>query len=212
MRKAKIIGAALIAVVALSALASAMASAAVEFLPASGKYTAKSGKGGLQIKGGTEIKCTDDTAVGTITGAKTTTVTIDFLGCTAFGLFSANSLGDPSGTILTTAKGELCTLTASPLTVGLKLSPTGKVHIEVAGNLALVEGTLIGEMKPLNEKKLGGFKLELKQSGGSQTIKKCEGGATETLKGSENEGTAVEAGEETTDEINYLVEPAEIMG
>jgi len=184
-----------------------------EFLPNSGKYTAKSGKGALQIKGGTEIKCTADTAVGTITGAKTTTVTIDFTGCTAFGLFTANSLGDAAGTILTTATGELCTLTYNPLlTVGLKLSPTGKVHIEVAGNLALVEGTLIGEMKPINSKKLGGFKLELTQKGGEQAIKECRGGSIETLKGSENEGAVKEAGEETTDEINYLTTEAEIMG
>jgi len=220
MRKVKIIGAAIIAVVALSALASAMASAAApEFKNFPLKFTSKSGPGTLQIKGGPAIECTDDTNTGEAINAKEVTATIDFLGCKAFKLFNANSLGDPSGIILTSVKGSLCILeeNVSPgtkLRIGLRLAPTGKVHIEASTELVLIEGTVIGEVKPLEKLKLGLFELILQKgtNAGEQQIKECKGGPKEVLLGQENEkGEFKEAAEVTNDEINWLVKEQEII-
>jgi hypothetical protein len=206
MRGVKIIGAALMAVVALAAVASVTASAALpEFLPASGSFTSKSGSGTLAFKGGNTIECSADTNKGEVTGEKTARVTITFTGCKLFGIVGANSLGDSSGTILTTANGTLCYLNKTAKTVGLQLSPTGKVHIEAGGSLAIVEGTVIGELKPVGGgAKKGPFELVLKQkAAGEQEITKCEGGATQNLSGAEGEGTNKEASEVTTDSINF---------
>jgi len=221
MRKVKIIGAAIIAVVALSALASAMASAAEpEFKNFPLKFTSKSGKGTLQIKGGTAIECEKDTNTGEAINTKEVTATIDFLGCSAFKLVKAHSLGDEAGVILTTVKGSLCILEekVSPgtkLRIGLRLAPTGKVHIEVSTELAVIEGTVIGEVKLINALKLGGFELLLEQgaAAGEQKIKECKGGPKEVLLGQENEkGEFKEAAEVTNDEINWLVKEQEIIG
>jgi hypothetical protein len=212
MRTIKLVGAALMAVVALSAIASATASAALpEFLPGSGTFTSTSGAGTLAIQGGNTITCSSDTNSGSITGPKTVTVTIDFKGCVLFGFVGAHSLEDASGVILVKATGTLCFIKqASPLQVGLKLTIT-PVHIEAGGQLAKVEGTLYGEVTPLNVNQTGPYKLILEQSGGLQKIKNCEGEAATELKASENEGTAKPAGETTTDTITFAA-ATEIMG
>jgi len=128
-----------------------------------------------------------------------------------FGIASARSLGDAAGTILVSATGSLCYLNKERKEVGLRLTPTGKLHIEAVGALAIVEGTLIGQLTPVNRKTLGPYELKLTQSGGVQSITKCENGATEHLSGAENEGGSKEAGEQTTDKIGLLREEGELM-
>jgi hypothetical protein len=192
---------------ALSAIASS-AMALPEFLPANGKFPVKftsiSGPGTLAVNGGNTIECTADTNKGELLTSTTLTFTVDFTGCKIFGFVGAHSLGDPEGTVLVTANGTICFLNKANKEVAVKLTPTGKVHIEAAGALAIVEGTLIGQLKPVNTKSLAGELVLKERAAGEQELLKCEGGAEEHLTTSENEGTAKASSEVTTDKIGYL--------
>jgi hypothetical protein len=205
MRRLKMSGAAIVAVLALTALgaitASSASAALPEFLPASGTFTSTSGAGTLEEGGQPAIVCKEDTDSGEITGAKTSTVSIDFKSCTVFGIANAHSLGDSGSTILTGGKAELCYLNKTEKKVGVAIH-INPLHIEVAGKLLQVTGTVIGQVKPVNESSTSG-EIILKQSGGKQEFTKCEGGATEILDTSENEGTAKESGEQTTDKETF---------
>ena len=212
MRRLKMSGVVIAAVLALTALAAVTASTATaalpEFLPASGFFHSSSGAGTLEEGGQPAIECTKDTDSGSITGAKTATVSIDFTGCSALFIAGANSLGDKSGTILTGGTGTLCYLNASKKEVGIAIK-IATLHIEVAGKLLIVTGTVIGKVEPVNSKSKTG-KIVLKQSKGKQEFTKCEGGATENLSTAENEGTGKESGEQTTDEESFVNE-TEVM-
>ena len=74
-------------------------------------------------------------------------MTIDFTGCKALGIVNAHSLGDPAEIILSHAKATLCIVTITPLDVGLRLA-IDPIHIEVAGKLLEVLGTVIGLITP----------------------------------------------------------------
>lgn len=204
MRRLKIVGAAIIAIIALSAVAAATASAAEpELLPgkAGEKYTASSGAGTLSTVKEPSIECKSDTASGEIKGTKTASVTIDFTGCKALKLVGAHSLGDAEGTILTGGEESLCLIKAKEVGGVIKIAP---LHIEVAGKLIEVTGSVIGEALPLEGKasKSGELALEEK-SKGVQKLLKCEGGAETHLSASINEGTAESSAETTTDKISY---------
>jgi hypothetical protein len=214
MRKLTIIGATITTLVALSAIASTMATAALpEFNKTKIKFTSFSGPGTLAVAAGNTIECTSDTDEGEITGVKTVTLTVDFRKCTIFGLFGAHSLGDAENTILTSATGTLCYINEAKKEVGLVLTPTGLLHIEApnAGALALIKGTLIGRLTPVNTTSLHG-ELILKQEKGVQAVLGCEGLAGEThLSTSENEGTFKASGEGTTDAIGYLTSEVDLL-
>jgi hypothetical protein len=201
MRRVKLIGVAILAVVALSAVVSASASAAApEFKPAEGKITATSGLSILQIKGGNAIfECEKDILTITITGAKTTTFDWDFYGCKVDGIFEGNSPGDAAGTILIDGTDTLCKISGTRIGDALAITP---VTVEVAGKHSEVEGTVIGEVTPTGKKTLTG-ELILEQSGGAQKITKCEGetGTLIILANEETGGTKKEAGEATTDKL-----------
>ena len=212
MRKLTIIGATITALVALSAIASTMATAALpEFNKTKVKYTSFSGPGTLAVSGGNTIECASDTDAGEITGAKTVSLTVDFKTCKIFGLIGAHSLGDAENTILTSATGTLCYLNEAKKEVGLILTPTGELHIEApnAGALAEIEGSVIGQLTPVNKTTLRG-ELILKQKEGKQELLKC--GSTEThLETAENEGTFKASGEGTTDAIGYLTSEVDLL-
>jgi len=214
MRKLTIIGATITALVALSAIASTMATAALpEFNKTKVKFTSFSGPGTLQVAGGNKIECATDTDEGEITGPKTVTLTVDFRTCKIFGLIGAHSLGDAENTILTAATGTLCYLNKAKKEVGLVLTPTGLLHIEApsAGSLALIKGTLIGRLTPVNTTTLRG-ELILKQTEGKQELLACEELAGEThLSTAENEGEYKASGEQTTDAIGYLVSEVDLL-
>ncbi len=200
MRKLVIIGATISALVALSAVGASMATAAPEFKPAANSFTSTSGSGTLAASGGAIITCKEDTDSGKITGAKTAEVTIDFKKCTAFGIAKANSLGDPSETILTHATGLLCELSATE--DGLILTPTAEVHIEAGGKLAIVKGSVIAKVEPVNKKSKEGKLILEQSSNGVQKIKECEG-KKDHLETSEGEGAFKESSEATTDTETY---------
>jgi hypothetical protein len=209
MRSFKIVGAALMALLAVTAVATATASAALpEILPGSGTFTATSGAGTLETTAKEKITCKSDTSKGTITNVKEGTFEVDFKECTALG-FAANSLGDPAQTILVTGTLLLCYINRATKDVGVVIHlPTAGIHIEVPslGALILVTGWVIGLIEPVNSKKTGPFTLSFKQAAGKQEFTKCEGGATEVLKSSKNEGAAVESGEETIETVTFAAE------
>jgi hypothetical protein len=214
MRKLTIIGATITTLVALSAIASTMATAALpEFNKTKIKFTSFSGPGALDESGGQAIECASDTDAGEITGPKTVTLTVDFRKCKIDGLIGAHSLGDAENTILTAATGTLCYLNEAKKEVGLVITPTGMLHLEApaAAALALVKGTLIGRLTPVNTTTLRS-ELILKQTAGAQELLKCEGLAGEThLSTAENEGEFKPSGEETTDAIGYLVSEVDLL-
>jgi hypothetical protein len=199
MRIFKLIGAMLI-VLALTAIATATASAAETlwaWLPgATGtKFTGESKEARLEEKGGGKITCKASTASGEITGEKTLGLaTIDFTGCLAFG-FAALTLGDSKELILVHVHIHNCRIPGGSH-AGLLFKPL-PVHIEipVLSRLLKIEGSFVAEITP-NEKSANEFKLIIEQSKGGQSIPECEGGSKETLLTSTNEGAFVQSGEE----------------
>jgi hypothetical protein len=185
------------------------------FLPATGepvKFTSISGKATIAASGGPKITCTKGTDTGEITSEETANTTIDFSECTVLGIVTAHSLGDAAGTILVFSSGTLCELSESEHHVGLQLTPSGKLHIEGSGVLASVEGTVIGELTPVNKKSLSEELVFEQSSEGVQKIKRCEGGSEEHLSVAENEGTAKGASMEVKDKISAEKTEVEVMG
>jgi hypothetical protein len=84
MKRIKLLGVSLIAVVAVLALtaSSAMAEEKTKMLPESGvSFTSTSGPGTLETKGGSKVTCTKDKDTGTIDSANLGKFTVDFEGC-----------------------------------------------------------------------------------------------------------------------------------
>jgi hypothetical protein len=201
MKQIKMLGAAIVAVVALSVVASATASAALpEFTPgAKGTtFTGTSGAGTLQSLGGT-IECTSDTVTGVLTGPKTGTATIAFKGCSAFTIFGAKSLDSKNaGEILTSVNLELCYINKAKKEVGILTEVAKTVHIEVAGKLIEITGDAVGVITPINTKTTK-FAIAYKGKGDNQEPAGCEG-KTENLLAKENEKGVFENSSETTTE------------
>jgi hypothetical protein len=215
MRKLAIIGAAIAAVAALSAIATTMASAAAPELETTKakdfpiKFTSFSGLGTLKVVGGSEIICEKDKDSGEFINAKEVTDTIDFEKCKAEGIVGAHSLGDPEGTILTTSKGSLCLIKEKD--VGILLEPTGPVHIEIptVATLLIVKGSVTGLITPIEQFSLR-FELAFTVTGGKQVPEECEGKKDELLT-AKNEGTFEKSTEATTGIIGFLREEVKIV-
>jgi hypothetical protein len=200
MRGLKLVGA-FFAILALTAVAAASASAALpEFLPGSGTFTGKSGVASLQVKGGATITCKTSTSTGELTGVKSDKVTITFEGCTVAGL-TVLGLGAAKGTIVVTLDSELCQIGSKDVGVILTILPTTGLHIEVptGKHLILVIGSVIGLLSPINSSKTGPFPLTVAQKEGVQAIEKCEGGTAKKLESSLDGGAFVQAGQEAAE-------------
>jgi hypothetical protein len=206
MQKIKLLGAAIIAVVALSAIASATASAALpEFLPgnAGEKFTGTSPSGTLEINALEKITCSSDAVAGENVGTtkKEASATVTFKGCSAFGIAGAKSLGEAEGTIVAKVKLKLCYINAAKKEVGVLTKVASPVHIEVGGKLVVVEGDQVGKITPVNTKTKT-YKLSYEESGGKPKPEGCEG-EKEHLTSAVNEGAAKESGEATTETTTY---------
>lgn len=112
MRRLKILGFALMAVFALSVVASASASAEeLSFLPeptAANPVTLEgtSGKGTLETVGKSTVTCTSVTSLASLTGLKVGTYHLHFKGCKSSGA-PCNSVGDEKEVILALGKTKL---------------------------------------------------------------------------------------------------------
>jgi opacity protein-like surface antigen len=198
-----ILGVALLAVLASSAIAASAAFAEEGLLPTPVTFTGTSGKGTLEDIKGNKITCSSDEVLGAeFTTDKSGKYTdIHFKGCKAFGLFGANSVGDPAETILTGGGTlTLCLINSATLEFGvvIELSKTVVIEVPAAGSKVEVKGNVIGSVGPNT---LGKVKtLKLTQKEGKQTVKECEGkkaGLTASLNG----GAFVEAGEATEETL-----------
>ncbi len=198
-------GATFIVAIVLVALASATASAAAPtILPGSGTFVSTTGLGTLFTKAGSEIACKSETGKGTILSAQATDATIDVTGCTAFGI-PANSVGDPSNTMLVILSGNDCYVNKANKEVGVDLSVTPlNIEVPAIGAKIIIKGNVIGAFTPVNSSKTSGFALTFTQaSNGVQSITKCEGGITRSLLISSNGGTFEAASKVNTDNITF---------
>jgi hypothetical protein len=215
MRTLKLAGT-LIAVLALTAVATAVARATETLsacLPcAEGtRFTGKSGKISLQIKGSGTITCASSTTEGELQKEKTLMLkTVDWgSNCTLAGL-PLDSLGDPSGFLLSHIEIHICLIAAGLLAWLEKLLPQ---HLEVPSTklLLTIEGSSISRITPVN-KTTKAFSLIVEQKEGKQAIEKCEGGSAETLltslDGGEFKVSAEEAKEST---ISFSTTEQEFM-
>jgi hypothetical protein len=182
----------IMAVLAMSALASTAFAVNPELLPGSAgtTFSGSNGKAQLVTERKGTIECERNRDSGEIVNRKAGTFTITFETCTVFKIVNAHSLGDPENRILVGGTTELCTINISPLETGIVLRPN-EVHIEVAGKLVLVKGAVIGTFF---KKSTTEYELDFEQSAvGVQKIQRCvnnEGRelAKETLLTAENEG------------------------
>ncbi len=179
MQRIKLIGFAILAVLAFTAVMASTAAAKPEFLDnvAGNTFEGKGGAGALEVLGGgLKIACTENTFSGTITNNEEGTISkLDFKGCTALG-FKANSLGDAEGTIL--ADGipfKLCYINEAKKEVGLYLEKIN-VHVEVpalVGTLINVTGSIIGKIDPINQLTTAYTILFQQTAAGDPTWTKC---------------------------------------
>ena len=218
MKRIRVIGLALVAVLAISAVASATASAAKpEFVFAGIKkgLKGKSGAGTLETVSKEKVTCAKSTNGGEIEGGngskKVTGVVVTFTGCVSSG-FKCSTTGAAAGEIVTKSlSGELGYINKAAKTVGVDLAPTGGgefVEFNCAGGIVKVKvkGSVIGQITPVNKKVLTTehFTLTFTQTSGKQAIEKFEGGLKDTLETSKNgnpfEGSAEAATAEVTGE------------
>jgi hypothetical protein len=158
MKQLKILGVALMAVFALSAVAASMASAEVKVLPELEEaFKGESGAGTLEmLKGVAVIECAKDKSEGTFEGTKPLgSFHIDFEGCKALKIAACTGLGESAETILSLGTFHLVfdkLGTGAELGVGI-LFLVEKVHFECGGKLFVVSGEVLCLLtKPLNEK------------------------------------------------------------
>jgi hypothetical protein len=204
MKRFRILGLALVAVFAMSAVAATAASALPEYSKFPVKFTGTSGTSVLKA-GGTTVTCTSDTAEGTIATATTTTSKVTYTKCT--GPFSAEckSPGAKGGEIKTAElTGTLGYLNKTKKEVGVLLKPktgTNFVTIECFGIKTETTGSIIGQVTPVNTKSTKS-KLVFATKEGKQALTKFEGeSGTNVLKAFGSEATL-----ETTEEITAAEE------
>ena len=169
MTRIRIIGLALAAVFALSAVAASEAMAAPEFSKEKDTFKTTSGESVLRGGLGSTIKCKKDTGEGELTGKTTLNAKVTFEGC------SGEILGKKCAeTISSTLVGTLGEVAKSEAEseVGLLFKPKSGAFAEFkcgTTNIS-VEGSVAGEVKPIHELNTKG-KLVFLASGTSQRIK-----------------------------------------
>jgi len=181
MRVFKLV-AALILLPVLSAIVVATASAAEtlwSWLPGAAKtaFTGKSGKLTFQIKGGASITAPEATMTGELTESQTLGLALLTMSKATTSGIPINSEGDASGIILLHVETHNCRIKTGEGGILVKLLP---VHLEAPSIKLLftMEGSYIASSSGGTGKV---FTLVVSQTGGTQAIEKCEGGAVATL-------------------------------
>jgi hypothetical protein len=200
--KRLILSAALLAFLASGVIASA-SFGEEGILPTPAVFTGSSGKGELEDVKGNKLTFPSDALLGfEFTTDKTGKFTdIHYKEAKAFGLFSANSVGDAAGIILTGGgKSTLCLINSATLEFGVIIEFEKAIVIEVpaAGARIEMKGSILATISPNG---LGSVKiLRLTQKSGKQTVKECEGKKAGLL-ASLNGGAFTEAGEATEETL-----------
>lgn len=214
----------LIAVFAISAIASASASAALpELVNNKGKAlvkkqdTSTDGAATLETVGGSKVTCKASSDTSEITGLKTDTVTVTFTGCEAFEE-TCQSAGQAAGTIKTNLLASKLAYINGKTEVGVVLKPKEAgglfVEFECSGIKIKVKGSVIGVITPINMfvAPPGHFTLTFTQAKGVQVPTEYESGTKQVkdvLETSINGGAYEQSGEGTTSE-EFLEEEAKI--
>lgn len=186
--------------------------------------TSTSGAGTLETAGGTKVKCTADSDVGTASGTKKVVkVVVKFTGCTSTLGVKCTTEKAAAGEIITEElEGEIGYISKAAKTVGLDLWPSSRTAAEkknhefkkleakfvCAGFITSeVRGSIIGKVTETNKKTT---KLTLTYvkgaKAGEQELKKLEGVEGEVedvLESSLNGGAFEKSNEETTDTNTY---------
>jgi hypothetical protein len=223
MKKVRIIGLMLLALLALGAFAASMASAEEGLLPQQGEKAASgesTGTATLETPSGLGITCTK-LSILSILFLKASdihaTANLHFSGCKALGLFAATSLDDlkePGVILVPKALLLICLVTSATLVFGVLILPEAPVHIEIpaVGELVVVEGAAIGTLSP-NEGKEA--KVSLVGSKGKQTTATgCEIAGkklTYSLTAEQNENGKKEASSENVPATIKFAETVKLM-
>jgi hypothetical protein len=217
MQRLKMVGMALVALLAITAIASATASAALpEFSPATNSGTSKGGKAKFeQVKGLAAVECEKSTGTQKITGPKVGSFTEKFEGCKAPLSGKCTGLGDTTaGTITTGGAFDLRYIKISPVDVGV-LFLINETHFECEKLIELVsvKGCVVGLITPANSKTKV-FTVQLKQTKGVNEF--TEVLTEKATKETEKEGCKLlsemngaefkQAGQENTDEVTETTE------
>ncbi len=176
MRYLKLITAAVMALAVISALTAgaAFGAQAEGFLPTTNKFIGTGLGGKLETLGGKVTECGKTTiTAGTYETDSHGKATIEYSKCKAFGLFTANSLGDKSEIILAPSTYLLCLITPQTLEYGVFIELTTPIHVEAAGKLLTLAGGIIGKIveNTASLKKT----LTFKASKGDSEPKTCTG-------------------------------------
>ena len=221
MKRFRIIGLSLLALLALGAFAASTASAVEGVLPLKLKnFTLLSTIAKLETAAGVPIECAELKGKGVFSSDIAGTATLDFLGCNVSG-FPAFSLGDAVPTevktalILVPVSFLVCLINSAALTFGIFVELKESLHIDalVLGELDVLLGAIIGELSP-NKGKLA--KLVFTGAKGKQTLAtKCVdetgGEKTNTLKASINGGAFEPASQNVAGGLIQFEEEQELM-
>jgi hypothetical protein len=208
MRRIRLMGLALIAVLALGALVATAAMAEKpEFSPSEkNAFTAAGGKAKFEQKGGlAAVTAEKSTGTGEVTNAKEGTFDELYVNAQApLSGFCTGLTDTLVGSILAKGAFKLGYLDAAKTKVGVAFKLAAPIHYECEKTILLVtvEGAAIGQITPLNTSTKE-FTVVLTQAKGVNTLTKILN-ATNTafeefiLKSETNGGAAAQAGQETT--------------
>jgi hypothetical protein len=215
---ARTIGLVLVAVFAMSAIATASASASLpELVNREGrevvkkKFTGKAtGSSTFETKSGEAVKCTGGTTKGEVTGVKTQTVENKFTSCSAAaGLLKCKTKGAASGEIALKLNAKIVYISESAKTVGVDLVLPETITIECTGLLSEtlhVKGSTICSTTTALSKKAT---ITCRQTKGKQEFTEYEEAGRKIKDITETEGSGAkkfafeESGLSSTNELEF---------
>jgi hypothetical protein len=202
MKRIRIVGLALVAMFAFSALvASAAQAAAPEFTVHPDKITKSTTTATytLETVGGSKVTCKAQSNEGEIETAKTGFATITFTGCetTVIIKVKCETKGAATGEVKTNKL--LTTLGVSGSTTAIKLAPEGELfaELECAGAAIKVKGAVVCPITPVGGGTHTSFSLACAQTKGVQSLTSFEGVAA-NLETSISGGTYEQSGQSGT--------------
>lgn len=190
MKRMRVMGVCLVAVLAVGAATATVASALPEFTgPFPKTFTSTSKASLFETVGGTKTKCTADTNTGAITGPQSGEIQIMFTGC-KLGKTPCNTPGAAPGTIVTNMLSmTIGYINKAKKVVGADLvEPTSGFLAYGCGPLIFVrvQGSVIGRITPINKLVTPSevFKLKFAQALGAQKYPNLEASPVDILESS----------------------------
>jgi hypothetical protein len=190
MRRMRVVGLCLVAILAVGAATAASASALPEFTgPFPKAFTSTSKASLLETVSGKKTKCAADTNTGKITGPQSGEIQITFTGC-KLGSAACNTPAAAPGTIITSMLSmRIGYINKAKKEVGADLvEPTSGFLAYGCGPLLFVKvtGSVIGRITPVNKLVTPSavFKLKFQQAVGVQKVPSLEASPVDILESS----------------------------